>query len=88
MTGALPLTWIDGRARTDPEDLTFGSVMCGFTQELLRSVAAALEAAAIRRQRPNRALADQTGYPHRTVQRAYLARENGSLAETRPGSVG
>lgn len=61
----------------------------GLTQEFLQDVAAAYRTAVARGERPNKALAEQTGYTARTVQRwVYLARKAGHLAPTRPGETG
>jgi hypothetical protein len=65
----------------------------GLTPDFLRDVAAAYRAAAARGERPNQALADQTGTRTadgkvRTVERwVYLARKGGFLEPTRPGEV-
>ncbi|WP_427895000.1 hypothetical protein ACQHIV_15825 [Kribbella sp. GL6] len=61
----------------------------GLTPEFLQDVAVAYQAAVARGERPNKALAEQTGYMVRTVQRwVYLARKAGYLAPTRPGETG
>ncbi len=61
----------------------------GLTDDFLRQVAAAYRAAVARDERPNKALAEQSGYPQRSVERwVYLARKRGHLAPTRPGSIG
>ena len=69
--------------------LTPASPADGLTDEFLGQVAAAYRAAVARGERPNKALAEQSGYPPRTAERwVYLARKKGLLAPTRPGSVG
>ncbi|TDD26535.1 hypothetical protein E1218_13040 [Kribbella turkmenica] len=61
----------------------------GLTPQFLQDVAAAYTSAVARGERPNVALAEQTGFAPRTVQRwVYLARKAGHLAPTRPGETG
>lgn len=61
----------------------------GLSDEFLRDVARAYAAALARGEHPNRAIATQTGYPHKTVQRwVYTARLRGIMPPGRKGAAG
>lgn len=60
----------------------------GLTDAFFRELASAYTSAVARGERPNKTLAEQTGYPKRTVERwVYLARKRGFLTPTRPGEA-
>jgi hypothetical protein len=61
----------------------------GLTDEFLRDVARAYSAAVQRGERPNRAIAEQTGYPLKTAQRwVYTARDRKIMPRGRKGRAG
>lgn len=61
----------------------------GLSDEFLRSVARAYTAAVMRGERPNKAIAEQTGYPVKTVQRwVYLARKSKIMPPGQKGRAG
>ncbi len=61
----------------------------GLTDEFLRDVARAYTAALARGERPNKAIAEQTGFSDRTAQRwVYTARLRGIMPRGRKGAAG
>lgn len=61
----------------------------GLTDEFLYEVARAYTAAVARGERPNKAIAEQTGYPVKTAQRwVYTARLRGIMPRGRKGAAG
>ncbi|HZC73346.1 MAG TPA: hypothetical protein VE442_21805 [Jatrophihabitans sp.] len=61
----------------------------GLTDDFLRDVARAYHASLARGERPNASMAQQTGYPLRTVQRwVYTARQRGIMPRGRRGRAG
>lgn len=75
------------------EDREFRLKSCspkeGLTDDFLRDVAKAYTAAVARGERPNKALADQTGYAKKSVERwVYTARLRGIMPRGRKGQVG
>lgn len=61
----------------------------GLTDEFLRNVARAYAAAVARGERPNKAIAEQTGYDIKSAQRwVYTARQRGIMPRGRQGRVG
>jgi hypothetical protein len=61
----------------------------GLTDDFLREVARAYMGAMAREERPNVAIAEQTGYPIKTVQRwVYTARQRGIMPRGKKGSAG
>ncbi len=88
---AFPEGWHKSLPEPTPSDvvLTPDAPADGITPGFLRFVAAAYTAAVARGERPNKALAAQSGYPQRTVERwVYMARKGGYLPPTLPGSIG
>jgi hypothetical protein len=66
-----------------------GGPTAGLTDEFLRSVARAYIAAVQRGERPNVAMAEQTGYPLKSVQRwVYTARQRGIMPRGSRGRPG
>lgn len=80
--------WRDVRSA----DLDFrlnGGPANGLTDEFLQDVARAYASAVARGERPNVAIADQTGYPVKSVQRwVYTARQRGIMARGSKGRPG
>lgn len=69
--------------------LDSGPTADGLTDDFLRSVARAYSAALTRRERPNMAIARQTGCPPKSVQRwVYTARQRGIMPRGRKGQAG
>lgn len=61
----------------------------GLTDDFLRGVAKAYEAAVLRGEKPNVAISEQTGYPLRSVQRwVYTARQRRIIPPGKPGKAG
>lgn len=60
----------------------------GLTDDFLRDVARAYRAAQARDERPNKSIAEQTGYPLKTAQRwVYTARQRGIMPRGEKGRV-
>lgn len=69
--------------------LPAGGPTDGLTDDFLRDVARAYAAAVSRGERPNQAMAEQTGYPRRSVERwVYTTRLRGMMPRGRRGKVG
>jgi hypothetical protein len=79
----------DGAARARaPRQVKLKPPTGGLTPAFLADVAAAYRSAVAMGQKPNKALAEQTGHPVRSVERwVYLARKSGHLPPTRPGEA-
>jgi hypothetical protein len=83
--------WQDARDSKEEAEfrLPSGSPPNGLTDVFLQDVAKAYAAAVARRERPNVALAKQTGAPVKTVQRwVYTARQRGFMPRGSRGRPG
>jgi hypothetical protein len=83
--------WQDARDSKEEAEfrLPLGAPPNGLTDQFLRDVAKAYAAAVARRERPNVALARQTGAPVKTVQRwVYTARQRGIMPRGSRGRPG
>jgi hypothetical protein len=83
--------WQDARDSKEEAEfrLPFGGPPNGLTEEFLQDVAKAYAAAVARRERPNVALARQTGSPVKSVQRwVYTARQRGIMPRGSRGRPG
>jgi len=74
----------------DPDTFTLTSgPRAGLTDDFLEGVSRAYASAVARGERPNKAIAEQTGYPLKTVQRwVYTARQREIMPKGKRGSVG
>lgn len=89
------MPWSEGDTLSDEDStavefrLPEGGPTAGLTDDFLRSVARAYAAALQRDESPNVAMAEQTGYPRKSVQRwVYTARQRGLMPRGSKGRPG